>query len=204
MRSRIVTLCLSSVFALGSLACDYEFKDAPPPTQGEEEVPPEGEVAPEEEVEKNESGERPELAPGKLIASNEAAPKDFKKVNVLDLVAAGKAAIESSSVSGDRQQLFDGSDESLVRTDGINPLKLTVTFTEPIKLRGARVLSTYSDYNWSMTAEGGERLVVEAIPEGVPSVIILPAPIATKKVSFEVLRKTRDNFVHLNEIELFE
>jgi hypothetical protein len=35
-------------------------------------------------------------------------------------------------------------------------------------------------------------------------VIILPAPIATKKVSFEVLRKTRDNFVHLNEIELFE
>lgn len=123
---------------------------------------------------------------------------------MLDLVAAGKAKIDSSSLGGNGHEIFDGSDESLLRTDGINPLKLTVTFTEPIKLRGARVLSTYSDYNWSMTPEGGERLVLESIPEGVASVLILTVPIATKKISFEVLRKTRDNVVHMNEIEIFE
>lgn len=204
MRYRIFTLSLVSVCAIGALACDYEFKDEPLPSQDEEAVQSEGEEAPEEEQQKNESGERPQLAAGKLVASNETAPKDFKKINVLDLVAAGKAKIESASLGGDGHEIFDGSDESLLRTDGINPLKLTVTFTEPIKLRGARVLSTYSDYNWSMTAEGGERLVVESIPEGVSSVLILAAPIATKKISFEVLRKTRDNVVHMNEIEIFE
>lgn len=204
MHSRILTLSIASVFALGAVACDYEFKDEPPPSQDEEAVQSEGEEAAEEEQQKNESGERPQLAPGKLVASNETAPKDFKKINVLDLVAAGKAKIESASLGGDGHEIFDGSDESLLRTDSINPLKLTVTFTEPIKLRGARVLSTYSDYNWSMTPEGGERLVLESIPEGAASVLILTVPIATKKISFEVLRKTRDNVVHMNEIEIFE
>lgn len=207
MRTRPLALILVSIFSLASVACDYEFKDEPPPSAAEQEVPPEGEVAPEEEEEEAKpepSGDRPELAPGKLVASNESVPKDFKRVNVLDLVAAGKATIDSSSVGGDKHEFFDGSDESLMRSDGINPLKVTISFTEPIKLRGARVLSTYSDYNWSMTPEGGERLVIESIPEGVSSVLILPAPLPTKKLSFEVLRKTRDNFVHLNEIELFE
>lgn len=204
MRTRLSVLALASLMALGSAACDYEFKDEPPPS-AKEELEQEGEAAPEEEQEKPApSEERPELAPGKLVASNESVPKEFKKVNVLDLVASGKATIESASVGGDKHEFFDGSDESLLRTDGINPLKLTVSFNDPIKLRGVRLLSTYSDYNWSMTAEGGERLVVESIPEGVASVLVLPAPLATKKITFEVLRKTRDNNVHLNEIEIFE
>lgn len=213
MRLRPLISSFVSIAALALLpGCDYEWKDEPPPSDTEEEVPPEGEVAPEEEEDqedeeeaaKPKSAERPTLAPGKAIASAESVPSGLKKVNILDLEASGKLSIESPAAGGDKVKLFDGSDETLVRTDSINPLKVTLTFVEPIKLKAVRALSTYSDYSWSMTAEGGERIVIESIPDGVSSVLVLPAPITTKKITFEVLRKSRDNYVHANELELFE
>lgn len=209
MRNPLLSFGLTSLATIALLsACDYEWKDEPPPSEVVEvEVPAEDEVAPEESEEKDAapaSNERPVLAPGKLMASSENVPKDWKKLSILDLEATGKVTIESAAAGPDAGKLFDDNDESLVRTDNVNPLKVTLTFTEPVKLKGVRVVSTYSDYNWSMTAEGGERIVLEAIPEGAPSVLVLPAPVATKKITFEVLRRSRDNYVHANEISLFE
>jgi len=209
MRSRIITLPILSLLATAPLtACDYEWKDEPPPSAFEEEVPAEPEVAPEEDGGEKPaaqpSAERPTIAPGKIVASTENVPKGLKKVNILDLEAAGKVTVDSPASGQDAPKLFDGNDETLVRTDSINPLKITLTFTDPIKLKAVRVLSTYSDYSWSLTPEGGERIVLDSIPEGVSSVLVLPAQVTTKKISFEVLRKSRDNYVHVNEVELFE
>jgi hypothetical protein len=81
---------------------------------------------------------------------------------------------------------------------------MSLTFVEPVKIKGVRVLSTYSDYNWSFTADNGERLVLESIPEGVSSVLVLPAPVTAKSITIEVLRRTRDDYVHVNEVDLYE
>lgn len=211
MRTRLLTFGALSLLSFSALiACDYEFKDEPPPFDIEEEVPPEAEVAPEDEppAEEKKPAEppsvRPTLAPGKVVASTEVAPKDFKRLSISDLEAAGKVQIVSPAAGGDKAKLFDGNEETLVRTDGINPLKMSFVFVEPIKVRGVRVLSTYSDYNWSFTADNGERLVLESIPEGVSSVLVLPAPVTAKSITIEVLRRTRDNYVHVNEVELYE
>lgn len=189
-------LFLSSVSLLS--ACDYEYKDEPQEAALEADQP-EGE--PEKEPVKE---PRPVLAPGKLMTSTESAPKGTKKLSILDLEALQKVTIESAAAGKDANRLFDGDDATVVRTENINPLKITLTFVEPIKLKAARMLSSYSDYNWSMTPEGGERMIIESIPDGVISVLVLPTAVTTKKVTFEVLRRTRDNFCHVNEIELFE
>lgn len=210
MRTRLATFGVISLLSFSALtACDYEFKDEPPPFETEEEAPPEEEVAPEE-PEANEERPpepppvRPTLAPGKVVASTEVPPKDFKRLSIADLEAAGKVRIDCPAGKGDTPKMFDGNEETLVRTDGINPLKMSLTFVEPVKIKGVRVLSTYSDYNWSFTADNGERLVLESIPEGVSSVLVLPAPVTAKSITIEVLRRTRDDYVHVNEVDLYE
>ena len=189
-------LFLSSATLLSG--CDYEYKDEPQEAALEADQP-EGEPVKEPVKEP-----RPVLAPGKLMTSTESAPKGAKKLSILDLEALQKVTIESAAAGKDANRLFDGDDATVVRTENINPLKITLTFVEPIKLKAARMLSSYSDYNWSMTPEGGERMIIESIPDGVISVLVLPTAVTTKKVTFEVLRRTRDNFCHVNEIELFE
>jgi hypothetical protein len=67
-----------------------------------------------------------------------------------------------------------------------------------------RVLSTYSDYGWAVQLENGERLVVDTIVDGEWSTITWPAGVKTGKVTVEVLRLMRDNYVHLNEVEIYE
>lgn len=188
-------LFLSSVSLLS--ACDYEYKDEPQEAALEADQP-------EGEPNNAPAAPRPVLAPGKLMTSTESAPQGSKKLSILDLEALQKVAIESAAAGKDANRLFDGDDATVVRTENINPLKITLTFVEPIKLKAARMLSSYSDYNWSMTPEGGERMIIESIPDGVISVLVLPTAVTTKKVTFEVLRRTRDNFCHVNEIELFE
>ena len=192
-------LFLSSISPLSG--CDYEFKDEPQEAALEADQP-EGE--PEREPNKAPPAERPVLAPGTLMTSTESTPQGAKKLSILDLEALQKVTIESVAAGKDASRLFDGDDATVVRTENINPLKITLTFVEPIKLKAARMLSSYSDYNWSMTPEGGERMIIESSADGVISVLVLPNAVTTKKVTFEVLRRTRDNFCHVNEIELFE
>jgi hypothetical protein len=100
--------------------------------------------------------------------------------------------------------LFDGADDSLVRTPEINPLDTTITFTAATKIRALRVRSTYSDFAIAVQVDGGERIVLDPIPEGDWATIVFPTPVAAKKILVQTLRKSRDNFVHVNEIELYQ
>ena len=97
-----------------------------------------------------------------------------------------------------------GEWESLVRTPEINPLDTTITFTAPTKIKALRVRSTYSDFAIAIQVDGGERVVLDPIPEGDRATIVFPAPVTAKKILVQTLRKSRDNFVHVNEIELYQ
>ena len=53
------------------------------------------------------------------------------------------------------------------------------------------------------TSNGGERLILDPVPEGDWALMVWPTQIEAKKVFVQVLRKIRDNYVHVNEIEMY-
>jgi hypothetical protein len=119
--------------------------------------------------------------------------------------ASGALTITTNDPSVDAKigTAIDGSVSSLVRGDGINPLVLTFTFVEPIALRTARVVLAGSPYDWTLEATEGDRRVESGIPERVWSQIDLPEAVKTNVVKIEALRLERDDFVHVNEVELW-
>jgi hypothetical protein len=208
MRSSIIRFGIISALTLTTLtACEYEFKDQP--AKGEREVPvDEEENAPEAEKQEEQKRDAPKpigtLAPGKPYQGATSLPADAKRVDVLNLAAESKAALTSNVPGETLNNLFDGADDSLVRTPEINPLDTTITFTAATKIRALRVRSTYSDFAIAVQVDGGERIVLDPIPEGDWATIVFPTPVTAKKILVQTLRKSRDNFVHVNEIELYQ
>jgi hypothetical protein len=207
MRSSLLRFGIISALTLTTLtACEYEFKDQP--TKGEREVPvDEEENAPEEkEAEQKRDAPKPigTLAPGKPYQGATSLPADAKRVDVLNLAAENKATLTSNVPGETLTNLFDGADDSLVRTPEINPLDATITFTAATKIKALRVRSTYSDFAIAVQVDGGERIVLDPIPEGDWATIVFPTPVTAKKILVQTLRKSRDNFVHVNEIELYQ
>jgi len=100
--------------------------------------------------------------------------------------------------------LFDGDVSSLARSEDINPLVLELSFQQPIALVSVRIFPSYSTYDWAVRAGPDQpRLVVREAAEEQWSRIDLPAPVETTEVRLEIRRLVRDNYVHLNEVELF-
>ncbi len=148
---------------------------------------------------------RPVLAPGKDVSGQAALPPKVKRMNLAALVEQGALTVTSNVPgAGDIQQAFDESDSTLSKSEGTNPFIFTLQFTSPVTVKAVKVLSTYSDYAWAVELQGAPRLVVDMIIDGEWSTIAWPEGVKTSQVKIEVLRKTRDNFVHLNEIELYE
>jgi hypothetical protein len=206
-------LVLLSFFGVSAiLGCEYEFKeesggsslvllndvpralrDPREPQQPEQKKP-----APPPEV-------RSVLAPGKDVSGQAALPPKVKRVNLTELVEQGNLVVSSNLPgAGDIKQAFDEDDSTLAKSEGANPFVFTFKFTNPVTLKAVRVLSTYSDYGWSLEAQGTPRLVVDTIIDGEWSILAWPEGLKTDQVKIEVLRKTRDNYVHLNEIEMYE
>jgi hypothetical protein len=202
MRSSILRFGIISALTLTTLtACEYEFKDQP--VQDQKEAPVEEEEKP---VEQKQDAPKPlgTLAPGKPYQGATSLPADAKRIDVLNLAAENKVTLTSNVPGETLNNLFDGADDSLVRTPEINPLDATITFTTPTKIKALRVRSTYSDFAIAVQVDGGERVVLDPIPEGDWATIVFPAPVTAKKILVQTLRKSRDNFVHVNEIELFQ
>jgi hypothetical protein len=167
----------------------------------------EEENAPEEkEAEQKRDAPKPigTLAPGKPYQGATSLPADAKRLDVLNLTASNQATVSSNVPGAGLDNLFDGADDSLVRTPEINPLDATITFTAATKIKALRVRSTYSDFAIAVQVDGGERIVLDPIPEGDWATIVFPTPVNAKKILVQTLRKSRDNFVHVNEIELYQ
>jgi hypothetical protein len=92
----------------------------------------------------------------------------------------------------------------VVRTEEVNPLFLTFTFRTPVALRGVRVFPSYSSYDWALqTGPDAEWLVIRDASSQSWSGIELEQSVETGVVRVELLRRQRDDFVHVNEIEIW-
>jgi hypothetical protein len=99
--------------------------------------------------------------------------------------------------------LFDGNTGEPVRSDGVNPLVFRIVLDPPVRLRAVRVFPSYSTYDWTLRAGPDQpRLLVRGAAEEMWSLIELPEPVLTGEVRIELARLVRDDFVHVNEIEL--
>ncbi len=100
--------------------------------------------------------------------------------------------------------VFDGNVRHSMVSGGTNPLVITLTFPEPIRVKVARIFPSASPNDWTFRPHPSHQvLLAPRVPPDTWSYIALPEAISTSEVRFEVLRLERDNFVHLNEIELF-
>lgn len=209
-RVPISSILLSVTTALAIAACEYEFKDDPgsnsdaPRFSSEEAEAPVEQEAPVEKK-KPEQVARPVLAPGKDVSGAMALPDKVKKLNLTEIVESG-ALVVSTNVPNlpDAGRIYDEIDTTLAKSEGVNPFKVTFEFTAEKTIKAIRVLSTYSDYGWAIQFDNGERLVVDSVIDGDWSTVAFSDGVKVKKVTVEVLRKVRDNYVHLNEIELYE
>ena len=212
MRSRLspllhflATVCLIASTTMG---CEYEYRDdpvasnrpnqPPPPTQEELKIQ-------EQRKQVVESSGQPSLKAGKDVSGAMAVPANAKKLNLPQLVEGGQLTVTSNVPGlGDLQNSYDEVETTLTKSDGINPFRFTLDFAAPRNVKAVRVLSTYSDYGWAIQNDAGQRFVVDMIIEGEWSTVAFPEGLKTKRLIVEVLRKVRDNYVHVNEIEVFE
>jgi hypothetical protein len=155
-------------------------------------------VAPPSEV-------RPTLAPGKEVSGQADLPPNTKRLNLTEMKDSSLVQV-TSNLNGnpDVSLTFDEVESTLVKSDGINPFRITFQFSQERLIKGIKILSTFSDYGWAVQIDGGERLVVDSVVDGQFSTIAWPAGVKVKNLSVEVLRKVRDNYVHLNEVEIYE
>jgi hypothetical protein len=100
--------------------------------------------------------------------------------------------------------ILDGNTTTLSRTENVSPLVLRLILNPPIRLRAARVYPSYSSYAWVLEpTPGGDRLLIREAPAEAWSAIELDAAVETGEVRLEILRLERDDYVHVNEIELW-
>ncbi len=212
MRSRLRPLLQPFVTTLlivsTTLGCEYEYRDdpvastrpdqPPPPTQEEIKVQEQRKLAAA-------SGDRPTLKTGKDVSGAMAIPANAKKLNLPQLAENGQLSVASNVPGlGDLHNAYDEVETTLTKSDGINPFRFTLDFTTARTVKAVRVLSTYSDYAWAIQSDSGQRFVVDMVIEGEWSTVAFPEGLKTKQLVVEVLRKMRDNYVHVNEIEVFE
>lgn len=142
----------------------------------------------------------------------------FAQVDVpLDInagISQGNIAISHTVFDiGNYPDIFDGNDNTLARTANINPMVITLDFTNPVNLKSCRMLMTHG--NGSATLETADNLTdlgnqsgsyaliftAEYLPDGTP--ITVSFPVITKKIIRLTAHKvTGDDYVHLNEWQL--
>jgi hypothetical protein len=198
--------------AISLMGCEYEFKEDPPLSANVVEVvisdnlrSPEDRAKERLQAPTPVPNVRPVLAPGKDVSGQAALPPKAKRLNLPGLLESGELSVTSNVLgSRDLPLAFDEIEDSLAKSEGINPFKLSFQFKTPRTFRAIRVLSTYSDYGLAVELAGAERLTVDTVIDGQWSTVAWPDGIKSSQVTVEVLRKVRDNYVHLNEVELYE
>jgi len=212
MRSRLsstlLTLASAATVITTTSGCEYEYRDDPVASTRPNQPPP----PTEEELKIQEqrklaavSGDRPTLKAGKDVSGAMAVPANAKKLNLPQLIEGGQLTVTSNVPGlGDLPNAIDESDTTLTKSDGVNPFGFTLDFATQRNVKAVRVLSTYSDYAWAIQSDSGQRFVVDMVIDGEWSTVAFPEGLKTKRLIVEVLRKVRDNYVHVNEIEVFE
>jgi hypothetical protein len=146
------------------------------------------------------------LSGGVEVAAVKSTVEGLRRIAVAPARRSGDIDVVTNDSSLDHQlgPLFDGNTRSLVRSEKINPLFVTFTFRTPVSLKTVRVFPSYSSYDWGLqAAPEAEWLVIRNASGQAWSALELQNAVRTEVVRVELLRRQRDDFVHLNEIELW-
>lgn len=150
---------------------------------------------------------RPTLKPGKPVTSNSRPVEaTLKKMDLAGLLRTGGLTIEANDPQfvPRLSTLFDGAVDQPARTEDVNPLLLTLRFAQPIRLKTVRLFPSYASYNWVLsTSDEDQGLMVRDAPAEEWSRIDLGQAMETQLVRIALLRIERDNYVHVNEVELY-
>ncbi len=138
-------------------------------------------------------------------------------IPVRDLELAGRATVTASTWDiGHKDHLFDQDWASLYRSAAVNPAIITVQFDEPVSVGAARAQFSAGDtHTWGLEAAdtladldagtGTHTVVFEPIWTDFPGVQwteFNDTPVTRRIFRFTVRRLTRDDFVHIYELEL--
>lgn len=135
-------------------------------------------------------------------------------LNTQQSIQNGAATVNSSTLDiGSIASIFDGNDATLARSANINPLVVTISFTNTVNLTSIRVIQSYGEGWFTLEAAdvlsdlnnqvGTYQKLLNQIAtiNGVPiGGAINMSVTASKKIYRLTVKKTvGDNFVHLNE-----
>jgi hypothetical protein len=148
-------------------------------------------------------------APG-TMRNNPAPPgAELKRIDLSGMARAGLLKMESNDVNWNRQGFrlaTDGDTGSVKRTKRVDPLIVTLNFDSPVNLKSVRIFPSHAArHDWSLLAESNDvRYSLVKAPGDAWSRIDLPAAVKTRRVTLEIARPGPDDFVHVNEVELYE
>lgn len=113
---------------------------------------------------------------------------------------------------GNIEDLFDGNDETLLRSAQVNPQQTTIQFDGPVSLAATRVLISHHSGRWKVeglvwppgatTAIKYQLVPWTKATDGQTNEIVFPRNIAVSEITLTVERIGGDNYVHLNNWEL--
>lgn len=137
-------------------------------------------------------------------------------IDVAGAIALGRATVSYSAIDiGSIGDVFDGSTTTLARSRAVNPMVVTLSFSEPIRISRCRVWFLAGDNRWRIeTADsvsdldagtGTFRVAFDWAlgPESSWQDRTVASSVSCKVVRLLLHRPTGDNYVHLNELQLF-
>jgi hypothetical protein len=153
------------------------------------------------------------------IGGFRVAIADPAVLNVAAMLANGAASVTHTTLDiGPIANLFDGSVSTLVRTPSINPLVVTLTFTQAQTIHAVRAYFSYASgdpaVRWQVeTADtladlnartGSWLLAVQPTGTAIErySTVTLSSPIMARLARLTATKLGGDNYVHANEWQL--
>ena len=149
---------------------------------------------------------RPELESAAVLELGAANLADLQRIDLGTTLANSDLVIEPNDPAAIPAipTIIDGDLESLMKSNAINPLVIDFEFANEISLKTVRLYPAASRYDWLVEAlPGGPRFMLRDVPERTWSQLDLPEAVTTSVIRLEVLRVERDDYVHLNEVELY-
>jgi len=139
-----------------------------------------------------------------------------QRLDVAEALFNGQATVTSSAIDiGAISSVFDGNTDTLARSANINPMVVTLSFVAPLTLTRSRIYFLGDNSRWrietadsvaeldSMTGSFHVALDWLSEPHSTWADRSLTNPFACGAIRLKLQRLIGDNYVHLNEWELY-
>ncbi len=151
-----------------------------------------------------------------FFAYSSSVTAQTQQLDVAGALVGGQAAVTNTTLDiGTVANVFDGNANTLARTANINPMVVTLSFTTPQTLARSRIFFLGGDSEWRIeTADSvadldsmaGSFRVTLNFAYGTNSTWVdrsFTNSISCRAVRLKLHRLVGDNYVHLNEWQLF-